>query len=453
MVRQPARLRELLAETKLLDTNCKNVAAGEIIINEGDEANSFGMVVEGFVTLFRYVDTTKVELHTYERNEFFGALSFFLDRKHSVSMEAKTDCTILEINQEKFIELKESCPELFDILQVNILYSLSRRFAGMSELHANLHRNHQQQIQQEKMITLGKLLSGITHEINNPLGALIRSLEHLEQTMKALWKTSHLEQLEDHFYGGMNALPIAAQESRDRYEFLLERHEDVPTGCARTFSRGQEEYFNKFVVPDLLSSNYEELGMKQKAFEIGAIFKSISLSANQIQTLVKGIKKSVKIDKGEKTEVDLQMTISETLIILQNVLTNIEVTMLFDELPTVMASGSELCNVWTNIIINASEAMDGKGKLIIDGSYDRPSNIITLRISDTGPGIPDEILPRVFETNFTTKNSSKKFGLGLGMAFSKSVIQKNGGTIHAENYEDGARFVVRLPAKLICYQD
>jgi PAS domain S-box-containing protein len=146
---------------------------------------------------------------------------------------------------------------------------------------------------------------------------------------------------------------------------------------------------------------------------------------------------------------DINQAISRTLFLLENqtLFQNVSIEKdMASSLPSVMADIQQLNHVFMNVILNAADAMEGKGKLTVKTGFIPDRDLVCVEVSDTGPGIPDEILPRIFDPFYTTKEEGKGTGLGLSLAY--SIAEKHGGVIKAENNTDsGATFIIELPLK------
>jgi signal transduction histidine kinase len=169
----------------------------------------------------------------------------------------------------------------------------------------------------------------------------------------------------------------------------------------------------------------------------------IEMSVERISDLVKAIKEYTFMDRDGQQEVDVHQGIDNTLLMLHHELkTGIEVIRDYDEsLPKVCAYGSELNQVWTNLIANAAQAMDGKGVLRIRTSRD--GDRVKVEIADNGPGIADEIKDRIFEPFFTTKGVG--MGSGLGLDIVRRIVWHNGGDVRVMSQPGETRFYVKLP--------
>ena len=146
--------------------------------------------------------------------------------------------------------------------------------------------------------------------------------------------------------------------------------------------------------------------------------------------------------KGPVQRIDPTDGIRDTLILLKHKLRGIETVVDIEpDLPQIEASGRDLNQVWTNLIDNAADAMDGSGKLTIEASRD--GDAVVVRISDTGPGIDPEVMNRIFDPFFTTKAPGQ--GTGLGLHTVHTIVNRTGGEIKAESGPEGTSFIIRFP--------
>jgi signal transduction histidine kinase len=142
---------------------------------------------------------------------------------------------------------------------------------------------------------------------------------------------------------------------------------------------------------------------------------------------------------------DIREGLKETLMILGNRLNDIQLSIDLPEIPLVRCFVGELNQVWTNIIINACDAMDDKGELYVKCGFD--DEYVWVSIADSGPGVPDMIKNRIFDPSFTTKTAGGEFGLGIGLAITKGIVEKHSGIIKVKDRkEGGAEFLIKLQA-------
>ena len=171
------------------------------------------------------------------------------------------------------------------------------------------------------------------------------------------------------------------------------------------------------------------------------------MAGERISEIVGAVKTYVYLDQAPVQRINVVAGIDNTLVILRAKLRSVDVTRHYaSDIPEIEAYGSELNQVWTNLIDNATDAMDGRGAIDI---HVRPTDArgVEVRICDTGPGIPDDVRPRLFEPFFTTKEPG--VGTGLGLHITHAAVARHGGTIEVEpNPDGGTCFVVTLPGTL-----
>ena len=194
------------------------------------------------------------------------------------------------------------------------------------------------------------------------------------------------------------------------------------------------------VPPEFLSDVFTRM---TASFTISRLIEEIDSSVSKISELVRAVKEYSYMDQMPEQEVDIHAGLENTLIMLRHRLKNgIEVVRDYDRtMPTVCARGSELNQVWTNLISNAADAMNGKGKLHIRTACD--GTFALVEVIDSGPGIPPEIRSRIFEPFFTTKPVGEGTGLGLDTAY--RVVRGHRGDITFDSRPGETRFQVRIP--------
>lgn len=181
-------------------------------------------------------------------------------------------------------------------------------------------------------------------------------------------------------------------------------------------------------------------------FEAGYYLRSIGLGAERISNLVVSLRNYSRGGSGGTELVDVRSGIQDTLRIVGNRIKDLDTELRLEETPPVPGNSGELNQVWTNLIVNACDAMDDRGRLVIACGREGPDAVF-VTVTDSGPGLPEELMEKIFEPNFTTKTNATHFGLGLGLAISREIIKKHGGELTVENAkEGGATFKAVLPA-------
>lgn len=331
-----------------------------------------------------------------------------------------------------------------------------------------LHETQNQLIVQEKMASLGKLSAGMAHEMNNPASAVQRSAMQLQKmflqlqdsyrkmgefnlTGKKLEKVMQLDRLASRWV--RRPLKLDALERTDKEleveDWLQSRGIEnagelapslVSMGCNRENLGALAEEFNTqhfSVIINWLSYLYT----------IYSLLSEISLGTGRIIEIVRALKTYTYMDQAPVQSVDVHEGLDNTLIILQNKLkSGITVRREYAEnLRPIQAFGSELNQVWTNIIDNAIDAMSGKGTLVLRTREE--DSWVAVEIEDNGPGIPEEIQNRIFDPFFTTKPPGD--GSGLGLNISRNIIvQKHRGQISVSSKPGMTCFTVRIPIEI-----
>jgi signal transduction histidine kinase len=210
----------------------------------------------------------------------------------------------------------------------------------------------------------------------------------------------------------------------------------VEAGCKSEWFDRIYAQFPPEAFPDLLARIAASL-------VIGGLLDQIENSTSRISDLVRAIKEYTYMDQGSEQEVDIHQGIESTLLMLRYRLKQgIALKLDFDRtLPKICARGSELNQVWTNLIDNAIDAMDGKGELRI--STARELDRLLVEIGDNGPGIPPEVQAHIFEPFFTTKGVGQ--GTGLGLETVRRIVQEHSGEITVQSVPGDTRFQIRLP--------
>jgi len=319
--------------------------------------------------------------------------------------------------------------------------------------------------QSEKMATLGTLSAGVAHELNNPAAAARRGSEHLkaafgkfQQTMVRVGRLNLTEQefaclLKLDELARQRAAAISTLSSLQRMDLEQELegwmdNHDIKDGFTLLDDLVEAQISTTEL--DALSGDIpaEHLGLVLNAlaqsFSVYRLLQEINHGTERISTIVGALKEYSYLDQAPIQEVDVNKGVRNTLIILNSKLKEgVEVVdKLSDDLPSIQAFGSELNQVWTNLIDNAISAMDGHGSLKIRSTAEEGG--VKVQIEDSGPGIPETIQNRIFDAFFTTKPPGEGTGLGLHTCYS-IVVNKHGGKLTLDSKPGSTCFTVWLP--------
>ncbi|KAF3888258.1 MULTISPECIES: ATP-binding protein [Nostocales] len=422
---------------------------GNVLFNEGDSNYSFHVVLEGEIEIVKKVGNEMRVLAVHRTGEFMGEISMLTGASSIATARAIAPSRVLRIEVDMFRHILAECSPVAD----TILTAMAGR---TQDVEAQLR-------QQEKMAALGKMSAGLAHELNNPGAAARRAscqlrenfqeLQTLSLQLNLLSKeqikiiTDIQRQATEKATCAAKLDPLTQSDREDEITDWLEDH-NVSNGwkLAPTLVNG----FLDTEKLDFLADNIPEdcLGSVLKWLEASlasyGLIDEIEQSTTRISQLVKAIKGYSYMDRAPLQEIDIHEGIENTLLILHHRLKHgVIINRNYDRnLPKICVYAGELNQVWTNLIDNAIDAMNGKGDLTISTCKD--GDCIVVEIIDTGVGIPLAIQSRIFEPFFTTKGVGKGTGLGLEIAY-RIIVNRHHGKISVKSQQGHTCFQVRLP--------
>ena len=422
---------------------------GEILFQEGEPADSFYVVLDGEIKITKQLGAEELVITIHRRGEFTGDLTMLTGGICPATASSINTSHVIKFDD--FKELLKNCPDSIDLF----VPTLAER---SKELEVRLR-------QQEKLAALGKLSAGLAHELNNPAAAgrraakqLHSAITNLQSQMLSLrgkhFSVEHrqlLKKLQQTALTNISqGLQLSPLEQSDREDALIDWLEEqgvnnswevAPTLVSGGIDRSCLEKLAQSMSSDAFS---EALIWLEATLTMNSLVGEVEQSTSRISDLVTAIKNYSYMDRAPLQEVDLHEGIDNTLKILHHKIKygiNIHKEYSTD-IPKISAYGSKLNQVWTNLIDNAIDAMDGKGELKIRTSIE--NNCVLVEIIDNGSGIPTEFQPRIFEPFFTSKGIGEGTGLGLDIS-RRIVVQEHKGNIRFESTPGYTNFQVRLP--------
>jgi signal transduction histidine kinase len=460
----PGELRTLFLFEKLTDDQlqwlCERghvelIPTGPVYA-EGAPATCFYVLLEGNLVMSRRVGTDDIETgRTSSRGVYAGAFMAYLgDRMPQVynnSVRVTEPSRFFVLDGDVFAELMHD----WFPMAVHLLEGL---FFG--------NKNAQQAIgQRERLLALGSLSAGLTHELNNPAAAAVRATASLRERVAGMrhklgmiaggkWDRTTLETLirlqEEAAERVPKALALAPMEASDREDEITDWFDAhavrdgwdmAPTFVQAGLDIAWLEHVALTVEPEILESALRWLNY---TVETELLMNEIEDSTTRVSTLVGAAKQYSQLDRAPYQVVDVHELLDSTLLMLSGKIPpGISVVKDYDRsLPHIPAYAGELNQVWTNLIDNAVSAMKGSGVLTVRTGLDRDQ--VFVEFGDTGPGVPKEIRNRIFEPFFTTKPVGEGTGLGLDITW-RIVVNKHHGDLSLESSPGDTRFRVRLP--------
>ena len=423
------------------------VAAGDSYIRQGDPAEWMVVILEG---QFQWRGELAGDTVTYPAKvgDVTGILPFSRMKRFSVTFRALTAGRILKFPASLFPELVQKMPEL------------TARLVGY--LSDRVRETTRVEQQRDRLASLGKLSAGLAHELNNPASAAKRATGQLREVLKKIRDASHelgsrdltaaqkseIEKLETAFVQSNETPPdaLTVSDLEEQIDSLLRSHgQNDLWQMAADLAR-------KNVQPEALESLFATLDADTAraalvriaaSVEIATLLNEIESGTSRISDLVRAIKEYTYMDQTPLQNVDIVKSLETTLTILNHKLKHgVVVKRDYQKIPLLVNSfGSELNQVWTNLIDNAIDAMGGEGELRVR-TY-RDDDCVVVEIIDNGPGIPPDVQSHIFEPFFTTKGVGE--GTGLGLDTVQRIVKKHRGSIQVTSKPGETRFQVWLP--------
>jgi signal transduction histidine kinase len=423
------------------------LSAGETYVRQGDPADWMFVILDGQFQWRGEFGGETVVL-SGKPGDVTGVLPFSRMKQFVVTGRAVTEGKILRFPSSLFPELMQKMPEL------------TKRLVGL--LSDRIRETTRIEQQRDRLASLGKLSAGLAHELNNPASAAKRASGQLRTVLKKIKDASH--EL------GQRDLTPAQKSEIDKMEASFTQEDVVPPDALTISdledqidslfrSHGQDDLWmlaaalaRRNIRPEVLESLFENLGPVTAraalvriaaSVEVANLLHEIESSTSRISDLVHAIKEYTYMDQAAIQNVDVVKSLENTLTILNHKLKQgIAVQRDYQKVPLLVNSfGSELNQVWTNIIDNAIDAMHGKGELRVR-TY-RDDGCVVVEIGDNGPGIPADVQPHIFEPFFTTKRVGE--GTGLGLDTVQRIVKKHRGNIQVTSKPGDTCFQVWLP--------
>jgi len=435
--------------------------AGATLTEAGNPAMYYWLLLDGVCRADRVeADGSLSTVGTAQRGEGFGETPFLTGKSQAAfQITAQEDSLLVRFSADQFWQLLACCPGARKVI--------------LTDMAARLQAYQAEALHREKLVSLGTLAAGLMHELHNPGSAAKRAASQLREnlmklqdlSLRSAGKPKTPEQMQcmhkllQHAMKSCHAPALSSLEQADAEEALAEWLQEA----------GVENAFT--IAPSLVEIGFEqeELKCARQYFDAGsfsdalnwleALVSSVSLvcaieeSISRVSDLAMAVKKFAYDDRSPVKELDVHDTLQSTITILGHKLRvkQIAVEKKFAASPSVIHTrGSALSQVWTNLIDNAADASPAQSQIEI-ATWTEPANgkdadpgWLAVSITDHGPGIPPEVLPRIFEAFFTTKPQGSGTGLGLEIVH-RIVTQKFGGKIDVESQPGNTRFVVRLP--------
>lgn len=439
------RLCEIAEEVRL--------PAGAQLFAEGSPGMRAYVIMEGEVAIVKRSGNRELLLAIRPAGEVIGEMALLEQAPRMASVRGHTDATLLAIHQDELEKLLNNSPSAARAMLRTMVSRLRNTEAMLRE--------------SDKMAQLGTLSAGVAHELNNPAAAVQRGAEQLDEAVarlnrrrEQLWSMTlsprqheRILALVEETRAAQNLGRRLGALQRSDLEYELETWlEDKGVVDSWEFTPALVDlHFDKTHLQALHHDLQDALGpalamvVAQKA--VDDLLQEVSHGASRIAEIVKALKSYSYLDQAPIQEVDVREGIDNTLIILRDKLKEIMIEREYaPDLPLIQAFGSELNQVFTNILDNAADALQESetpdARILIRAFQE--GEMVVVEIEDNGPGIPEDIVHRIFDAFYTTKGPGAGTGLGLNISYN-IVVYRHRGDLSVRSRPGSTCFVVKLP--------
>jgi len=425
------------------------LAPGDVLLRQGDEGCGFFVIVEGDVLLLREQGSQETIAGRRSAPSFLGEISSLTGYPVTATCRAQSNCRLIRLREPQFFELLGCCGDVARTIFRTMVDRTSETESMVREL--------------EKMASLGTLAAGLAHELNNPAAAAVRALDRARTQATLLTRLSAglgdaldgavalLDQMKERV-SERSVAALGALDAADAEEALADWLSDKAVDDAwdaapvliaagltevdlRPLADGKE-------APDFAA----RIGWMAAKLDLDALLDEANTACGRISSLVGAVKSYSYMDQETRQVFDIHQGIEDTVTILKHRWPpKVTVERDYDTaLPQITAYGSELNQVWTNLIANALDALEGQEDGVIAISTRRDGDCVVVGVCDNGPGIPPDVQSRIFDPFFTTKPVGKGTGLGLDIS-QRIVVAQHCGTISLSSRPGKTQFDVSIP--------
>jgi signal transduction histidine kinase len=429
----------------------RHVGPGEVIAEQGQPPRGLQLLLEGEAQAL-LVEGGRTEPAGLQRAPtWMGAIAALTGKPLGVRMQARTACRLAVVAPEDFHRLAFAQPAVHRRVMEQVAPVTGR----VTAIEAN----------RERLASLGTMAAGLAHELNNPAAAARRAAAQLAEALEAIGAAlgsfveagieredaERLVELQREAVArAAQATALDALDASDAEEELLGRLEALevhePWRLAEPLAAaGVDRAWLERVAELAGPATDAALRWVAATLTAGRLAAELEESTERMSALVGAVKSYAYMDRGDLVEVDLHEGLETTLTVLGYKLkhTAIEVVRDYDRtLPRLTVRGSELNQVWTNLLDNAIDALGERGRITIATRADGGCAVV--EVADDGPGVPEDLAGRVFDPFFTTKDVGRGTGLGLATA-RRIVVERHDGSLTLESRPGRTVFGVRLP--------
>lgn len=454
---------------------------GVRLTTKGQWLEEVTIILDGRVALIHQTSSGEdIVMHEESTGRIIGLLAISEGRRAMFNGITTTPVTAVRLTVEQMNSAIQGRPDIMVLVATLFIRSLDRRLRRAEELHVenvelsdqlslertqlesalkNLEDAREELNAQERLASLGALSAGVAHELNNPMAAIQRISDYLDQDVTGLlegapnrkWAGAAIRALST----SMHAPSLSSKEERKLRRELTKVTGD-PQISQRLSLAGVRDPKLAKALGKRGDITLEDL---EHAASIGSQLRNLASASTRITELVSSLRSYARPDGDNFSDVDIHQNLGDALRLLSHKLDRIEVKTEFANLEPVQGHPGQLAQVWTNLLTNAAEAItemaeENKvpdetpviGTIRVVTSTPKPG-WVRVEVRDDGPGIPEAILPHIFEPRFTTKSGQVRFGLGIGLGVTRTLVGGHNGTMRICSSPEGTTVIVDLPVR------
>ncbi|WP_114989613.1 sensor histidine kinase [Mobiluncus mulieris] len=444
---------------------------------EGQPITKVILALSGAIALEHHSEAGDILMHHASTGNIIGLLGATDMDAAFFTAIATTPVTGVVLSLPQLNEVIDADNKISNLVTTLFLRTLDRRLRRAEALHIeqaelatqlnverenlaralkHLEEAREEMAAQARFASLGELAAGVAHELNNPMAAIRRNADYLNEDTVSLLETSPDLQWQEHALKSLqlaqHAKVLSTKEQRQIKREMREITGD-PVLTQKLILAGIHDLD---LAKTIAESDDKTLGVVELAAAIGTNLRDLRTASERIVELVASLRSYARPDGDPVEDIDVPENLEDTLRLLNHRLRAVKVIRNYEELPRITCRPGQLSEIWTNVITNAVEAMSEHasdpnqvGSLTIT-TQTIGENRIRVCFRDTGPGIPPEIINHIFEPHFTTKAGQVRFGgMGIGLGLCKKIALNHGGSIDLKTVENpqGTLATVELPVK------
>jgi len=429
----------------------RRVEPGEIIAEQGEETRGLQLLLEGDAQATIVDQGGSEPVGRHKSPTWMGAIATLTGGSLGVRMQAETACRVALVAPDDFRRLAFAQPAIHRRVMQQVAPVMSR----VTSIEQS----------RERLTSLGTMAAGLAHELNNPAAAARRAASQLTEALGVIdaalarfveagverEQAGELVALQQQALKHAAACTaLGALDAADAEDELLQRLEALevsePWRLAEPLAVAgvDQQWLDRLAE---LAGPATDAALQWVAASLiaGRLAVELEESTERMSSLVTAVKSYAYMDRGDLVEVDLHEGLETTLAVLGYKLKHTQISLVREydrELPKLTVRGSELNQVWTNLLDNAIDALGESGQITIATRADGECAVV--EIADDGPGIPEDVASRIFDPFFTTKDVGHGTGLGLATA-RRIVVDRHDGSLTLETRPGRTTFRVRLP--------